>query len=335
MRAAFEAATTLALGARGLLDGTPFELVGRICVRGRRDAQWNEWTLRCDDGRLLYLTESMAGLTLYEESTILPGLEAFMPGKPVETGFVVVERGTATRLALWGESAGDPAATSYPYVELAAPSGALATIDFGVTPPRVFVGRRTTTEALGLHPSRASWFIAVPEVSRPSGVESWLDIGDEGELEGKRWRVIGVVSRSIEDAASRASWEEYVLFAPDDRALRWLVVADGHWSFVELVSPAGVVEEDEAASFDGVRHAALSGGTARVDWAAGELPWTVTIGETSEVKDFVAASWTLSCERSEDDLAWSRGTYVPADAIAKAFGKRHLPRPIGRAPHQP
>ena len=333
MRATYEPWTSLELGARGRLDGAPFTLASRTAIRGRRGAVWNEWTVRFDDGRTLFLAEAAGAFTLYDEGSLTPPLARIAVGGPLDTGFVVVERGEATRVAQWGTAADAPA--SYAYVDLSGPDGTLASIDYGSIPPRVFVGRRVTPVDLGLAARLDQVrFIPVPDVSRPKGVEAWLTPGEVGELRGTRFRVVGAVSRSTGSSEQeRTRWDEYLLFEAA-AGLRWLVVADGHWTIVEPLE-AGRVEELRSGSvvIDGVTYEPLSEGVARVDWATGELPWEVTIGETANVKDFVHPSSMLTRESTEDDLTWSRGTSLAPEAIVKAFGRRPLPKPTGRAPH--
>jgi len=333
MRAAYEAWTSLELGARGRLEGTPFTLDGRTCIRSRRGAIWNDWALRFDDGRTLFLAEAAGALTLYEEGSLVPPLVHVTVGGPLDTGFVVVERGEATRVAQWGAAGDAPA--SYAYVDLSGPGGVVATIDYGSDPPRVFVGREVSAAALGLsaRPERVR-FIPAPEVSRPKGVDTWLAPGDVGELCGMRARVVGLVSRSTGPSEEgRVRWDEYLLFDPA-AGLRWLVVADGHWSIVEPLEAARVGDRPSGAvEIDGVSYEPQSNGVARVDWAAGELPWEVKIGETADVKDFVHPPWTVTRESTPHELTWSRGTLLSPDVIVKAFGKRPLPKPGGRAPH--
>lgn len=324
----------LELGVRGTLDGRSFTLEGRTSIRGRRGVTWNEWSLRFDDGRVLFLADAAGGFTIYEESALTPSLARVIVGAPLDTGFVVVERGEATRVARWGVA--DEAPARYTYVDLSGRAGELATIDFGSEPPRVFVGRRVTLAELGIDARSEPRFVPAPEVSRPKGVETWLEPGDTGEIDGTRYRVLGMISRSTgEGGEGCVRWDEYLLFAPD-ADLRWLVVTDGHWSLVEPVD-AGRVEERAGCAdvvLDGVTYELLSEGVARVDWATGELPWEIAIGDTSSVKDFVHPPWILTREHTDDELTWSRARHVATDVIAKAFGKRSLPRPEGRAPNQ-
>ena len=334
---ALASSTLLELGARGRLDGKPFTLLGRTCIRDRRGALSNEWTLRFDDGRICFLAESAGSFRLYEEGSLIPALTRIVVGAPLDTGFVVVERGEATRVARWG--AADDAPASYTYVDLSGRAGEVATIDFGSEPPRVFVGRKVALAELSLE-ARADpvRFIPAPDVSRPAGVETWLEIGEAGELEGARYRVVGMISRSsgTSQGGDRTRWDEYLLFDPAI-GVRWLVVADGHWSLVEAIDAGRIVERDGGASveLDGVTYEPLSEeAVARVEWACGELPWEVAIGETSHVQDYVHAPWILTRERTPDEMTWSRATYLAPDAIVQGFGKRPLPRPSGRAPNE-
>lgn len=319
-----EESTALVLGARGAAFGVPFTLASRTCVRGRRGAIWNEWRLRLDDGRTLFLSESGAGFALYDEATILPSWEALATDRALDTGFLVVERGEATRIARWGEL--DAAPDTFRYASLSSRTGARASIEYGDELPRVFVGRKVSLSELALS-ARAERprFVPVPEVSRPKGVDTWLSVGDGGELAGARSTVIGMLSRST-SGADPARWDEYLLHSKE-HGLRWLVLADGHWSLVEPVEPGLVEEAPDHAKLDGCAYERIAEGVARVDWATGELPWEVTIGEESRVRDFAAPPSLLTKEWTPDEVTWSRASSITPDVIAKAFGKRALPKP--------
>ncbi|MBX3264767.1 MAG: DUF4178 domain-containing protein [Labilithrix sp.] len=362
MRATHERSTVLELGARGRLDGAPFTLTGRTCIEGGRGTIWNEWRMRFGDPRPRFLVESTGTFTVYEEGSLAPGFGELTVGDPLDTGFVVVERGEARRVATWGEA--DAAPARYAYADLSSRSGAVAAIDFGPVAegalagvagasgagsaaraltdgagaserPRVYVGRRVTLAALGLSVTAREppWLVAAPDVSRPRGVETWLDVGDEGVLDGVRFRVAGALSRRLV-AEARVAWDEYLLYAPE-LGLRWLVVVAGHWSLVEPVDPGRVVTSDGAATLDGTVYDAQPEATARVAWATGALPWRVEIGETARVTDFVHGASMLTRERTTDTLAWSRGVRVAPGAVAAAFAKRSLPKPAGHDPSAP
>lgn len=332
----YEASTVLELGARGKLRNAPFVLAGRTCVRSDGGGLWNEWTLTFDDGRQGFLAEALGSFTLFFERPLAPGFDALEVGKGLKTGFVVVERGQAKRVARWGDVPEAP--RTYRYADLSSRTGETATIDYGerASEPDVFVGRRMKLSELGLRPrAERPRFLPAPGGAMPKGVELWLAVGDEGELGKTRFQVIGIVHRSIKVEGERYSWEEYVLHAPAE-GLRWLTVADGHWNLVEAVE-AGQVEETEekSARLGGETYRFMSSGKARIEWAAGELPWEAVLGDVTEARDYLRAPHVLSRESTEDEITWSRGTYTPPDTIARAFGKRLLPKPVGRAPNEP
>ncbi|HEY8072518.1 MAG TPA: DUF4178 domain-containing protein [Labilithrix sp.] len=329
----YEESTVLEVGARGKHAATGFELVSRTVVKSDAGGIWNEWVLRFDDGRVGFLAEARGWFTLVFEQPIAPARGKLVVGAPLDTGFLVTERGAASRIATWGEPQIAP--KRYEYADLSSRDGETATIDYGEGEPHVFVGRRFTLKELGLAPRAARpKFLPVKETSPPRGLEPCLSVGDEGTLAGVRWRVIGLLQRSIRIEGERYTWEEYLLHDPAN-GFRWLVVSDGHWNLVEGIDPGRVTLDGENATFDGVRHELWSEGKAKVEWAAGEMPWEVTIGDTTDVKDYVKAPHVLSWEKAGDEIVWSRGVYTPPETIAKGFGKRVLPKPQGRAPNQP
>ena len=335
-----EASTVLELGARGKHRGAPFTLAGRTRVHSDAGGQWNEWTLAFDDGRQAFLAEASSGFTLFFERPIAPAFDALLVGQLLGTGFVVAERGQAKRVARWGDVPESPRA--YRYADLSSAAGESATIDYGSgerAEPDVFVGRKLRLSELGLEPRvELPRFIAAPSGVRPRDVELWLAVGDGGELEttsGRaNFRVIGIMHRSMRSEGKRYTWEEYVLHAPAE-GLRWLVVSEGHWNLVEAVEPGQIEESERGAILEGELYKPWSSGKARLEWATGELPWQATLGDVTEARDYLRAPYLLSREFTPDEVSWSRGTYLPPGVVARAFGKRLLPKPVGRAPNQP
>lgn len=354
----YEGSSVLTLGAHGRLDGAPFVLAGRTCIRSESGGLWNEWRLRFKTGEERWLAEAHGVFTLFDAQALVPTFDGLRVGAGLETGFVVVEKGIATRVASWGEVPDAP--KKFRYADLSS-AHASATIDYGAGVPQVFVGARVSLAALDLvpRPEPPSFFPA-PDVSRPKHVAVWLPLGatiDVGDLEhptqgdrderdkpdkrdkhrarrGAPFVVRGVLARSVRVDGERYTWEEYFLHRAD-AGYRWLVVADGHWNLVGRVEPGAVTETDRGATYDAVRFGALSAGTARIDWAEGAFPWQVAIGDSTRVADFVAGERVLSKEWSDGETGWSLGAYVAPDVLARASGGRALPKPIGRAPNQP
>lgn len=329
----FDESTVLELGAHGTYHGAPFRLAGRTCVRSDGGGLWNEWVLAFQDGSKKWLAEARGAFTLFDDAAIAPDFDALVVGGPLDTGFVVVERGKAERVATYGDVPAGP--RTYRYADLSSRDGMSATIDFGDVAPRSFVGRRVRLVDLGLT-TRVGLprFVPAPDAPKPKHVELWLAVGDEGRLEDATFRVLGILARSLKSGGTKYTWEEYLLHEPS-RGFRWLVVADGHWNLVETIEPGLVEETKKSASYDGETYRPFSSGRARVEWAAGELPWEVAIGDTTDVHDYVRAPYMLSRESTPDEITWSRSKYLPPDAVSRAFRKRALPKPKGRAPNQP
>lgn len=308
-----EATSILTLGASGVLDGVPFTLVGRRCIRGNRGAVWNEWTL--EGLPHTTLAESAGRFTLYREAPLIASVEKLVAGARLP--WVVVERGMASSAAEWGSVA--PVPESWEYADLSeVPSGRRATMTDGTA----FIGQAVDPVALGLTIRREPpALVPTPNVAMPSGLQLWLEVGDKGTLEGTEWHVVGIVARKTETA----QWEEYCVYSAGI-GLRWLVVSDGHWLYVSPVEPGTVEEPFPLAAL-----AASARGDAeppapdvpRVIWAAGELPWAVAIGETVmavEVGD-------LAGEYAASDITWSRQQPLATDDVARAFNKRAMPKP--------
>lgn len=297
-RAALEATSILTLGATGAIDGQPFTLIGRRCFRGRRGNVWNEWTLSDVPH---FLSESAGSFTLYREGSLLSPSDVWMPGERIP--WLIVERGSATVLAEWGEV--EPCPAEYDFVDLLSVGAARRA---SLVDDQVFVGAAVDPHMLGLVVSREPpRLVATPNVSPPSGLTLWLEVGDRGTLDGVEYRVLGVVARRGSDDAR---WEEYCMYSACV-GVRWLVVADGHWSYVAPVETGAAATDVELSSL------------AIVEWATGELPWEVSIGEHA----FQLESGALTQERTRDEVSWSRAVPLAPDAVASAFNKRALPRP--------
>ena len=336
-----EACTVLALGARGKHRNAGFTLAGRTCVQSAGGGLWNEWTVAFDDGRQAFLAEALGAFTLLFARPMAPPFASLAMGQRLETGFKVVERGVAKRVARWGDVPEAP--RSYRYADLSSASGECATLDYGSTErgkTDVFIGRKVRLAKLGLQPRpERPRFLAAPGGPPPKGLALWLSVGDEGKLGTGRtraapFRVIGITQRSIRIEGERTTWEEYVLHAPAE-GLRWLVVSDGHWNLVEPVEAGLVAESDRGATYLDDAYTPWSSGKARLEWATGELPWAAAVGDVVMARDYVRASYMLSCESTEDEVSWSRGAYLSPAAVARAFGTRPLPKPTGRAPNLP
>jgi hypothetical protein len=101
------------------------------------------------------------------------------------------------------------------------------------------------------------------------------------------------------------------------------------------ISAAAVRDSGDAATFEGRSYRAFARGRPVIDYVVGELYWKAQVGDVAETVDFVAPPRILSCEKSDGEIQWSEGEYVPTSVLTRAFGLGALPRPQGVAPCQP
>jgi hypothetical protein len=90
------------------------------------------------------------------------------------------------------------------------------------------------------------------------------------------------------------------------------------------------------AEYQGVRYRHFASAPAKVTAVVGEFPWTVRVGDTAVVDEWVAPPLSLSREVTKDEHTLSTGEYVDGNTIWKAFGlKDSPPDRIGVGASQP
>lgn len=167
-------------------------------------------------------------------------------------------------------------------------------------------------------------------------IEPLIPLGSVGHFGGRDWTVIGFQQRAIRAGGVDYPWQEYLLHHAQE-GFRWLVEANGHWSWVTPVAkPPRYQVGFPAVIHNAVGFRRYSAGTAETRYVIGEFTWKVKVGETWEIIDFVAPPQMLSREASHNELSWSLGDYLPNDKVMGAFKlKTPLPEPVGIAMNQP
>ena len=166
-----------------------------------------------------------------------------------------------------------------------------------------------------------------------------LPVGAEGTIQDKKYKIIGAVIRSVTIDGIKYFWHEYLLDNPLI-GFRWLVHSDNHWNFVEPVNPAEVEDSrfygsGAKVTYGGNKFKIFQDANAVVEYVKGEFYWRVEQGETVRAIDFVSPPQMLSLEKTENEMNWSLGTYMPNAEVEKAFGVSDLPKPWSVAPNQP
>ncbi|MDQ3368365.1 MAG: DUF4178 domain-containing protein [Myxococcota bacterium] len=161
-----------------------------------------------------------------------------------------------------------------------------------------------------------------------------IPLGTRGTFVEGELTVIGFVERSALVDGTWYAFEEYLLYAPPV-GFRWLVLSDGHWSYVQPVA-AGAVEV-VPVRYDGVTFELFQRSDLRVDVVLGEFYWQVTAGERVVSEDYIAPPAMLSCETTKTEQTWSLSTYLKPAAVQRAFGTVPIgaPVPQGVGANQP
>ncbi len=167
-------------------------------------------------------------------------------------------------------------------------------------------------------------------------VKPVLPLGGKARFHGVEWTLIGFIHKGTQVDSVWYHWDEYLLYDAS-RGFRWLVCANGHWSFVEPVPIAEIVGGVHAVTHRGKFFKHFQSSTAIVEQVVGECYWKVERGEQTQARDFVAPPLMLSVEEDAGEVNWSLGTYVPRAEVAKAFGVELVAGPPaeGVAPNQP
>lgn len=162
-----ESESPLKLGLKGEFRGQRFELTGRAQLRHQLGGFWDEWYATFSNGWVGWLAEAQGRfyLTFYQplpQGVSIPAFDTLQPGSfvpeiPNKTPLMVQEKGVATSVAADGEIPYKltPNEES-PYADLAGKENAFATIDYGMSPPWVFVGQQVTLEEIGLGSAKSA-----------------------------------------------------------------------------------------------------------------------------------------------------------------------------------
>ncbi len=162
-----------------------------------------------------------------------------------------------------------------------------------------------------------------------------VPLGAKGTLRGEPVEVLGWLRRSSESDGETFGWDELLLHGPG--GYRWLSHDQGHWLFLRPV-PAGKVSGVEGRAYrcDGRTFKHFQSSEARTDELQGEFYWELRQGETIRTEDYVAPPYLLSVERTEGEVAWTRGEDVPGAEIWAALGlPGRPPRPVGVGAAEP
>jgi Domain of unknown function (DUF4178) len=159
-----------------------------------------------------------------------------------------------------------------------------------------------------------------------------IELGSRGRFDDVDLEAIGYMLKT--DGTGYYSWDEYLLFNPY-QGFRFLVQANGHWTYFKLLNQKTASNYDEIL-YEGETYKAFVKGEAIVKYVKGEFYWRVKQGDRARIADYVAPPKMLSFERTDEETRVAHGIYVPVNSVVAAFGlKGGLPETVGVAPNQP
>jgi len=156
-----ESQSPLKLGLRGEYNGNRFELTGRAQLKHESGGFWDEWYATFSNGWVGWLAEAQGRfyLTFYQplpQGVSLPSYGDLQIGQvldqvPSPTPLQVTEKGIATSVAADGEIPYQLVPNEQNlYADLTGKNNAFGTIDYGATPPWVFIGQQVSLADIGL-----------------------------------------------------------------------------------------------------------------------------------------------------------------------------------------
>jgi hypothetical protein len=156
--------------------------------------------------------------------------------------------------------------------------------------------------------------------SLPLGRTGRLDVNGSGQPQS--WQIVGLMERCDLPGAGddeQTFWREYLLY---HRSLgfAFLVDADDGWSVVRPLTGAPDARGD-GVTWLGQRFR-LRGAPyrAKVTWVQGEFYWRVQREETAQVTDYTGPDGAvLAREQTREEVTWSLGRRISADAVSQGF----------------
>ena len=143
------------------------------------------------------------------------------------------------------------------------------------------------------------------------------------------WQVVGYVERvevDVDAGEEQTAWREYLLYHREE-GFAFLVDAEDGWSFARPITGVPKVK-GERADWQGTTYQQLYAYSGAVTYVLGEFYWRLNRGEKTYNTDFAAGQKRLNREQTGEptgehpgqEVTWSAGETLQADAVAKAFG---------------
>jgi len=153
-------------------------------------------------------------------------------------------------------------------------------------------------------------------------VKPVIPLGSKGQLQGVHWQVVGFQHRMGQEPGDdeQFGWSEYLLYNKK-RGFAFLVDSEEGWSMARPTTGAPKLGGGgNTATYLGTTYRHKYTYQAETTYVLGEFYWQVERGQKTANRDFESAKGLLSMEQTPQEVTWSSGDRLPAEAVAKAFG---------------
>ena len=165
-------------------------------------------------------------------------------------------------------------------------------------------------------------------------IEPIIPLGSEGKLNDVNYRVLGFLRREGRSDGVLYHWDEYLLHHPQ-QGFFWLIEYQGHWSFARPCKALPTVKLGNIALYQNRDYQHFSKGNVEVSYVLGEFYWQIKVGERAQVSDYIAPPYSLSEERTNNEVTWTQSEYLAAETVKTAFAMtRNMPPQVGVAANQ-
>jgi hypothetical protein len=164
--------------------------------------------------------------------------------------------------------------------------------------------------------------------------EARIPLGQKGVLFDVEWTCVAFLIRSCTVEGTRYPWEEYLLWNRE-KGFRWLMMSNGHWTFLTPIPAGDTVFTGRNAMYGGETYRRYQSVMAVTEHVQGECYWEVAAGEQAFATEFVAPPRSVNIDESETEATLTLGQMHSRDEVTKAFHlQKALPWPMGVASAQ-
>jgi len=163
-----------------------------------------------------------------------------------------------------------------------------------------------------------------------------IPLGAKGTLAGTEWINVGFQRRYCIVEGVRYEWDEFLLYHRARGFTFLMQDSNDHWVHLKPIAAgdlAGTVKL--GMRYQGRHYKAFQKVEAITDIVLGEFYWKVKKGESTWATEYVSPPYSISSERTPEEVTYTFGEYLSPDVVKAAFKLKAVPRPRGIAPSMP